>query len=200
MAIPRFAIIAAAGAVLLFAAFLLTRGSSEAEEPAPEPPAVSRTPVPEPSSGAAPTATAAKSPSGARERSGARGRTGGEDKSARARRESGSSSTRQTGVPSRVRRALARRKVVVLFFTQRLSADDVATRIAFRRLRRRRDTAVFAAPLERLERYGAAVSRLGVSQSPSIVIIGRNRKARLIEGYVDPGSLRQYVADARKPR
>lgn len=192
MAIPRFALIAAAGAVLLLAAFLFTRGSSEAEAPPPEPPTVSQTPVP--------TATAAKAPSGARERSGAQGRAGRDEERARARREGRRSSTSRTDVPSRVRRALARRKVVVLFFTQRLSADDVATRIAFRQLRKRRDTAVFAAPLRGLERYGAAVSRLGVSQVPSIVIIGRNRKARLIEGYVDRGSLRQYVADARERR
>ena len=193
MAIPRFALIAAAGAVLLLAVFLFTRGSSEAEGPAPEPPTVSQTPIP--------TATAAKAPSGARERSGARSRARGEDGRAKRRRERGGASEGgRTGVLGRVRRALARRKVVVLFFTQRVSADDVATRIALRQLRKRRDTEVFTAPLERLDRYGPAVSRLGVSQSPSIVIIGRNRKARLIEGYVDGGSLRQYVADARERR
>ena len=38
---------------------------------------------------------------------------------------------------------------------------------------------------------------LGVSQTPSIVIIDRRGKARLIEGYVDSDTLTQAVADAR---
>jgi thioredoxin-related protein len=48
-----------------------------------------------------------------------------------------------------------------------------------------------------VERYGKLVEDIGVSQTPSIVIIDRTGHARLLEGYVDSDSLTQAVADAR---
>ena len=48
-----------------------------------------------------------------------------------------------------------------------------------------------------VDRYGKLVEDLGVSQTPSIVIIDRKGKARLIEGYVDSNTLTQAVSDAR---
>ena len=51
-----------------------------------------------------------------------------------------------------------------------------------------------------LERYGKLVEDLGVSQTPSVVIIDRSGEARLIEGYVDSDGLAQAVADARDDR
>ena len=41
------------------------------------------------------------------------------------------------------------------------------------------------------------VSDLGVTQAPAVVIVGKDRKARLLEGYIDPVSLRQQVKDGR---
>jgi protein-disulfide isomerase len=41
------------------------------------------------------------------------------------------------------------------------------------------------------------VQDLGVSETPSVVIIDRKGKARLIEGYVDATTLTQAVSDAR---
>ena len=46
------------------------------------------------------------------------------------------------------------------------------------------------------DRYGSLVEDLGVTRPP-IVLIDRNGKARLVEGYVDAESLVQVVADAR---
>ena len=48
-----------------------------------------------------------------------------------------------------------------------------------------------------VERYGKLVEDVGVSQTPSIVIIDRSGRARLIEGYVDSDTLTQAVSDAR---
>ena len=50
------------------------------------------------------------------------------------------------------------------------------------------------------DRYGSLVESLGVTQTPSIVLIDRNGKARLVEGYVDAESLVQVIADARDER
>jgi hypothetical protein len=36
-----------------------------------------------------------------------------------------------------------------------------------------------------------------VAQAPAVVIVGKKRRARLIEGFVDAGTLRQHVVDAR---
>jgi len=100
------------------------------------------------------------------------------------------------GVPAEVGRALRDRQIVVLFFGQG-AADDVATADAVASLRGLKRVAVFRDGIQNLARYPGIVSGLGVAQAPAIVIVGTERRARLIEGYVDPGTLRQQVVDAR---
>lgn len=100
------------------------------------------------------------------------------------------------GVPVPVQRALTARKQVVLFFYKAGSADDRATARAVAALRGPR-VAVFTNPIGRLANYRKLIGQLGISQAPAVVIIGRNRTARVIEGYVDPATLAQDVADAR---
>lgn len=100
------------------------------------------------------------------------------------------------GVPPKVAKALAARRTVVLFFRQP-AADDDATAAAVRSLRGAKNVSVFSAPITKLARYRRVVSGLGVSQAPAVVIVGQDRKARLIEGFVDGGTLRQQVKDAR---
>ena len=51
--------------------------------------------------------------------------------------------------------------------------------------------------VDNVDAYGKLVEQLNVYQAPAIVIVGRSGNARLIEGYVDAGVLRQEVADAR---
>lgn len=100
-----------------------------------------------------------------------------------------------------VLRALAAHKVVVLFFGQYRSADDQATRRAVRAVGRdRRDVAVFAASIKDVSDYARVVASLGILQSPSTVVIDRRGQARLVQGFLDAGSLRQLVADARSQR
>jgi len=85
----------------------------------------------------------------------------------------------------------------MIFFTRRGAADDSATGRSVRAVSRNRRVAVFRDRIGNLADYRRVVTGLGVSQTPSIVLVRPdNRKAHLIEGFVDEGSLRQAVADA----
>lgn len=107
------------------------------------------------------------------------------------------SATRAAGVPAPVGRALDARKRIVLFFYKPGSADDRATARAVADLRGQRGLAVFTDPIGRLARYRGVIGELGISQAPAVVIVSRDRTARVIEGYVDPATLAQDVTDAR---
>lgn len=102
-----------------------------------------------------------------------------------------------SGIPAPVRRALGARKLVVLFFYERRAADDRATARAVAALRGQPNVAVFTDPIARIARYRGLIGELGISQAPAVVILGRGRTARVIEGYIDPATLAQDVADAR---
>ena len=62
---------------------------------------------------------------------------------------------------------------------------------------RRTKAVVLTDDVAAVERYGKLVEDLGVSQTPSIVIIDRSGHARLLEGFTDADTLTQAVADAR---
>jgi hypothetical protein len=84
----------------------------------------------------------------------------------------------------------------VLFFEGR-GADDVATAESVKAVKSATHgkVAVFSDKLSNLADYRRIVEGLDISQAPSTVVVGRDMKARLIEGFVDSGSLRQVVAD-----
>ena len=128
------------------------------------------------------------------------------DRSRRSRPESPARSKRSTrrrskaagdALPRRVAAALARRQVVVLFFYQRGAADDGATARAVAGLRGSRGVAVFSDSVARVARYRRLVEGTGLAQAPAVVVIDRDRKAGLVEGFVDAETLAQVVADAR---
>ena len=102
------------------------------------------------------------------------------------------------GVPLPVRRALARRDVVVLFFFRPGVADDDATRAAVAAARGESGAgvAVFTDTVDHLARYRRVVTGVGISESPALVVVDRSRQARLFEGYLDPDSVRQAIRDA----
>jgi len=100
------------------------------------------------------------------------------------------------GMPLSVSKALEARKTVVLFFRGSPSADDHATARAVAGLRGR-GVAVFSDRIGKLGRYRAVVGDLGISQAPAVVIVDRKRSARVVQGYVDPTTLAQDVADSR---
>lgn len=103
---------------------------------------------------------------------------------------------RVEGLPRPVARALAQRRTIVLFFRQG-GSDDALTADAVDGVRGLRGVSVFAAPIQRLGRYSAVIGGLGLAQAPAVAVVGRKRQARVVEGFVDPGTLRQLVLDVR---
>jgi hypothetical protein len=89
--------------------------------------------------------------------------------------------------------------VVVLFF-RGTGADDTATAAAVRSFKSGagRGVAVFMDKLSNLADYRRVVEGLNVSQAPSIVVVDPSHKAKVYEGFIDAGSLRQAVADVAR--
>jgi hypothetical protein len=96
-----------------------------------------------------------------------------------------------------VARDLAHGKVVVLLFWNPDAADDVATRSALRGLDLHRGKVVVrAVPIGRVAQYAAVTRGLKIAQSPTTVVIGRERHTRVIVGLTEPSELAQAVGDA----
>ena len=103
------------------------------------------------------------------------------------------------GVEGRVlaaARALGEDKAVVFFFSKPGAADDVGARIAMKSLRGMDRVEIFDASLDELAAYRPMLASIGISQIPSTVIVRPGKKAILLQGFVDAGTLRQNVADA----
>ena len=99
--------------------------------------------------------------------------------------------------PGRAARAVRKHKKVLILFRNSRGIDDRAMVSVIRSVDRRTKALVLDDDVAAVERYGKLVEDLGVSQTPSIVIIDRSGHARLVEGYVDSDTLAQAVADAR---
>jgi hypothetical protein len=95
-------------------------------------------------------------------------------------------------------RALGRGDVVVFFFTHPGPADDTGARQAVQSVAHQKGVSVFTVGLGDLTTYRPVLSGAGVSQVPAIVVVRAGRKAHLLQGFVDSGTLRQTVADARR--
>jgi hypothetical protein len=103
------------------------------------------------------------------------------------------------GLPVKVAEAFAKHQVVVIYFAAK-GADDTATAASVKELKAstKSGVAVFTDKLSNLADYRRVVGGLDVSQAPSIVIVDRHRKAQVLEGFIDAGSLRQSVADVAR--
>jgi hypothetical protein len=99
--------------------------------------------------------------------------------------------------PRRAARAVRDHRKVVILFRNPRGLDDRAMTSVMRAVDSRTKALVLTDDVAAVERYGKLVEDIGVSQTPSIVIIDRTGHARLLEGYVDSDSLTQAVADAR---
>jgi hypothetical protein len=185
MPISRPLLIALVAAVVAVVGFYATQGSrNAADEPAP----VASTPAPTPE----PAATKPDEPA---EPAAQRARTEAVSVTERAER-SRAKREASAGIPRPVQRALDDRKLVVLFFFKPGSADDQATARGVAALRSAQ-VAVFTDPVDRLAKYRKLIGRLGISQAPAVVIVRKDRTARVVQGYIDPATLAQDVADAR---
>lgn len=102
------------------------------------------------------------------------------------------------GLPRAVAQAIDSNKVVVLFFYEPAGADDQATRAAVRTARSEGGSRVrvFQDVVARISDYRRVVGSLGISQTPAMVIVDRKRTARILEGYLDSGTIKQSVRDA----
>ena len=96
----------------------------------------------------------------------------------------------------KVTKALARGDAVVFFFSRAGAADDTGTREAVKVAQRRPHVTVVRAGLKDLTAFRPVLSGAGVSQVPAVVVAHAGKPARLLQGYVDSGTLRQTIADA----
>jgi hypothetical protein len=171
--LPRPAIIAALGALILAVTFVVTKaGDPGAVVSAPS----SSNPPASTSTTTTPTTTTAK-PAKPKEPAIQPGQ----------------------GLPAAMARALNAHKVVVLFFYEPAASDDQATRAAIRAVRGAGTSgrvALFQDTVSHISSYRRIVGSLGISQSPAMVVIDRNRRAELLQGFVDSGTIEQTVRDA----
>jgi hypothetical protein len=188
MALPRPVLIALLGLALCAAAFLATRSANDTGSAVTSAPAVTPSPAtkqaaranahkaaPAPAKPAAKPTTAAKPAAPAKP----------------------VMTAAQTKKLHAIK-ALGRGDVVVFFFTRAGPADDTGTRQAVKTLAHQKGVTVITAGYDDLETYRPVLSGAAVSQVPAVVIVRGSRKGRLLEGFIDPGTLRQTVADARR--
>lgn len=175
MGIPRAAVMGIVGVVLVAGVFLFTRQSTEPEGPAQAPVAAAPvTPAPEPAPGETKSVTTS---------------------------EVSEEETPAAQVPPKVERAVEDGRVVVLLFTQD-GADDRATAKRVHELSATGPASfgkrfvVFTDGVAKLGEYAAVVGDLGIDQAPATIVVAPNGEARVVQGFIDQRSLRQYVADA----
>jgi hypothetical protein len=190
MAVPRPVLLALLALALCAAAFLSTRGARDpggavtaAPAPAPvAPPTEAAKPAQQPEEEAAPAEEAAK-PAQPVDPKKAQSPAVGQ----------------QINIAAKsviVTEAFDRGDAVVFFFSRPGAADDTGTRGAVNALRGEGRVTVISAGLNELSAYRPVLSGAGVSQVPAVVVAHAGKPARLLQGYVDGGTLRQTVADA----
>jgi hypothetical protein len=102
-------------------------------------------------------------------------------------------------LPAGVRTAIEARKIAVLGFFNHDALDDRATAKQLKRVWTFHGRAsVHTASIADVQRYQVITRGVDVSQSPSIVVIDRNRKAQLLTGYVEHVAVEQAIMDAMR--
>jgi hypothetical protein len=194
MALPRPALLGILGALLIAATFMVMHrggGSSSPSTPTPTPVHVASKPAPAKHAAATP----AKPVKHAVTKHTAAKKSAPVKVKVPAGQEAGAS----VGLPVKVAQAFAKKQVLVLYFGA-TGADDTLTADSVRSLKASagHGVAVFMDKLSNLADYRRVVEGLDVSQAPSIVIVDRAKKAQVLEGFIDAGSLRQDVADVAR--
>ena len=192
MAVPRPVLLALIGLGLLASVFLVTRSSTNDSVNSTAKPAVAPSATP-PAHAKKAHAHGAAAPKDAK-RSHAPAKPKAPAKAAVPAAGPGAATLQERVLAAA--RALGEGNVVVFFFTDPGAADDVGARTAVRSLRGTPRVQIFDASLDEVAAYRPMLSTVGISQIPSTVIVRPGRKAVLLEGFVDAGTLRQNVADA----
>jgi hypothetical protein len=204
MTLPRPVLLAFLGLALVASVFLVTRsGSNESVSPTPKAvkppmPAAPAQPAHKPAGGHAATrhaepARAAK-PAAAKPAPATPAARAAQAPAAPARPKPAS-----PAVPAKVlaaAQALGKGDAVVFFFSKPGAADDTLARGAVHKLRGMPRVSIFDASLDQVAAYRPMLSGVGISQIPATVIVRPGKKAILLQGFVDAGTLRQNVADA----
>jgi hypothetical protein len=110
------------------------------------------------------------------------------------------------GLPKKVVRALDNRQVLVVgvFDTKekrwaRMAADDRRVRRELAEANRYDGKVVVAqSSLAKLSTLNAVIGDLGVTQTPSVVVVDRNRKGVVLTGFVERHAINQAIQDARR--
>jgi hypothetical protein len=101
------------------------------------------------------------------------------------------------GLPKRVQHALDHQKVLVLLFWSPKAVEDKAVREALTGIDRHHGKVVaHATHIKKIARYQQITRGAKVEQSPTVVVIDRNRSVRTLVGYVDRTTIDQNVTDA----
>lgn len=182
MAVPRPVLIALLGLAMLIAVFLATRNSQSESITPPATPAKPAAPKTSPSADkpARPESRQAQAPKADAKPAAPKPKPADE-------------------VPPQVRAAadaLAKDQVVVFFFSKPGAADDTGARVAVRSLDGMKRVKVFKADIADVGAFRPMLEQLSISQVPATVIVRPGRRAVLLQGFVDAGTLRQNVADA----
>jgi hypothetical protein len=195
MALPRPALLGILGALLVLATFVATHKIGKSHSSVTPPAAAQAAHKPAPAKHAAGTPAKHAAAPAKPVKHAAVKRSAPVKVNVPAGQEAGAA----LGLPLDVARAFAKKQVVVLYFGAK-GADDSLTAGSVRTLKSNagHGVAVFMDKLSNLADYRRVVEGLNVSQAPSIVIVNRAHKARLYEGFIDAGSLRQYVADVTR--
>ena len=202
MALPRPALLGILGALLIAATFMaMHRGGSSGSTSTPAPsPAHVATPksVPAKHAQATPVKHAVATPAKPVKHA-AKQTTANKPAPVKTNTTTSQEAGASVGLPLKVAQAFAKKQVVVLYFGG-AGADDSLTADSVRTLKASagHGVAVFIDKLSNLAVYRRVVEGLNVSQAPSIVIVDRAKKAQVLEGFIDTGSLRQAVADVAR--
>jgi hypothetical protein len=94
--------------------------------------------------------------------------------------------------------ALAKGRVAVVLFLDARAADDKAVRAAVHQATKgRAKVTTRIAPISDVGDYAAITQGVAVAQAPTVLIIGPDKKAQVLTGYVDAASITQAISQAR---
>jgi hypothetical protein len=102
-----------------------------------------------------------------------------------------------SALPSDVRRAISRKKVVVLLFWNPKAADDRSVKASVRKTDRHGGKVfVKIDTTKHVSAYSGITGGAQVLQTPTIITVDRRKQARTLVGYVDSATLDQAVRAA----
>jgi hypothetical protein len=107
----------------------------------------------------------------------------------------------KVGLPVRVASALAADKVLVLYLWNPKAGDDRIVRSELRHVNRHKGKVVVqVADVRKVARYAPIARGVDVQQSPAIVVVDREHRGTLLQGYADAVTIDQAVSDALRAK